>query len=398
MILFALATISPAVLILTAAFWGGFWAWLAAGFVTVIAFSLDRLTPEEIENADPAAEFPGSTYLLVALGLMHLALLPVSVWAVGGDSALNMVERGLIALSASMLFGQISHPVAHELIHKSPRALRVLGQVIYTSMLFGHHASAHLRVHHVNVGSSADPNSARLGEGFYGFAIRAWPEGFRAGLRAENRLRQGHAPWRHPYILYLSGAAAISVGCYSLAGIPGLSALLMINLYAQLQILMSDYVQHYGLRRHQLADGSLEPVGPQHSWNAPHWFTSAMTLNAPRHSDHHTAPSRPYPALQLDEEKMPCLPFSLPVMAGIALVPPFWRQVMDHRCARWQPVWRERQDPTARDISPAVLARAKYGSLHSGVLPELNHEEIHSDPVPDRQRDAAPRRRHNDGG
>ena len=364
-------------------------------YYRILAGQVDA--PEEIENADPAAEFPGSNRLLVALGVTHLALLPVSVWAVGGDSALSMVERGLVALAASMLFGQISHPVAHELIHKSPKTLRILGQFIYTSMLFGHHASAHLRVHHVNVGSSADPNSARLGEGFYSFAIRAWPGGFMAGLRTENRLRKGQRTWQHPYFLYVAGGLVMLIGSYVLAGIPGVSALVIINLYAQLQILMSDYVQHYGLERHQLADGSMEPVGPQHSWNAPHWFTSAMTLNAPRHSDHHTTPCRPYPGLQLDEEKMPCLPFSLPVMAGIALVPPIWRRVMDHRCVEWRPVWIDRKEPTARDISPAVLARAKSGSLHSGDLPELSHEELDTDPVPDHQRDITPRRRHNDG-
>ncbi|WP_367181384.1 alkane 1-monooxygenase [uncultured Roseovarius sp.] len=397
MTLFALATLSPTALIFAAVLWGGYWAWLAAGFVTILAFSLDRLAPEEIENADPSAEFPGNNRLLIVLGIVHLALLPACVWAVGGSSALSMTERGLIAVAVSMFFGQISHPVAHELIHKSGRALRLLGQLVYTSMLFGHHASAHLRVHHVNVGSSADPNSAPLGQGFYGFALRAWSAGFIAGLRAENHLRKGQAIWRHPYILYVSGASTILIGAFLLFGIPGLSALVMINLYAQLQILMSDYVQHYGLRRHQLANGKLEPVGPQHSWNAPHWFTSAMTLNAPRHSDHHTTPSRPYPALQLDEEKMPCLPFSLPVMAGIALVPPIWRRVMDPRCAQWQPVWIERPDPTARDISPAVLAHAKSGSLHAGVLPESDHEGMHPDPVFDHQRDITPRRRHNDG-
>jgi alkane 1-monooxygenase len=79
-------------------------------------------------------------------------------------------------------------------------------------------------------------------------------------------------------------------------------------------------------------------VGPQHSWNAPAWYSSAMMLNAPRHSDHHMRPSRAFPALKLTPGTMPMLPRSLPVMAVLALVPPLWRRVMDRRVARWQPV------------------------------------------------------------
>jgi len=99
---------------------------------------------------------------------------------------------------------------------------------------------------------------------------------------------------------------------------------------------MSDYVQHYGLRRTVGPDGRPEPVGPRHSWNAPHWFTSALMLNAPRHSDHHAHPSRPYPELTLPApDTAPTLPHSLPVMACLALWPSQWRRVMDPRARLW---------------------------------------------------------------
>ena len=65
-----------------------------------------------------------------------------------------------------------------------------------------------------------------------------------------------------------------------------------LGLHAQVQILLSDYVQHYGLRRAEV-QGRPVPVAAGHSWNAPHWFSSAFMLNAPRHSDHHAHPARP---------------------------------------------------------------------------------------------------------
>ncbi|MCZ4352100.1 alkane 1-monooxygenase [Roseovarius aestuarii] len=337
MTLFAIATITPAVLIILAAVFGGLWPFFAFGYMTVIVFTLDRLAAHNTENPDPEVEFPGARPLLALLGLGHFVALGISVWAVGGQAGIGITSQVLLGLASALAFGQIAHPVAHELIHKPNRFLRLMGRWIYTSLLVGHHASAHLRVHHVYVGSNSDPNSARLGEGFYRFALRAGIGSFRAGLRAESVLLQrGGKPWlTHPYLQYVGGGIAFILGAYVLAGVGGILCYVAMCSYAQMQILMSDYVQHYGLRRKVRPDGKLEPVGPQHSWNAPHWFSSAVTLNAPRHSDHHVTPSRDYPVLQLHPDNMPMLPYSLPVMAALCLVPPLWRRTMDHRARKW---------------------------------------------------------------
>ncbi|MDO5644030.1 MAG: fatty acid desaturase, partial [Paracoccus sp. (in: a-proteobacteria)] len=108
----------------------------------------------------------------------------------------------------------------------------------------------------------------------------------------------------------------------------------------------SDYVQHYGLGR-RVRDGRVEPVGPRHSWDAPHPFSSLAMVNAPRHSDHHAHPARPYPALRLDAGTRPMLPFSLPVMGAMALLPPVWRRVMDRRVMRMQALSEEGEEGDA---------------------------------------------------
>ena len=82
-------------------------------------------------------------------------------------------------------------------------------------------------------------------------------------------------------------------------GFSGLLAYLLLAVYAQLQLLLSDYVQHYGLRRREIeGEDDVEPVAPWHSWNSSHWFSGGLMLNAPRHSDHHMHPARPYPELR----------------------------------------------------------------------------------------------------
>ena len=89
--------------------------------------------------------------------------------------------------------------------------------------------------------------------------------------------------------------------------------------------------------RRRLPDGRLEPVGPRHSWNGGQWLSGHMMLNAPRHSDHHAHPARPYPALRLPGvEEAPRLPLPLPLACMVALVPPLWRRMMRPHLARWR--------------------------------------------------------------
>jgi alkane 1-monooxygenase len=337
MIRFAVASLVLVALLGAAALFGGGWAYAALAYVTVFVALMDRIGRVRPAAADDARAARFARDLTVTLALAHLAVLPLGVWAVAAAPWLDAGQRLALGLALGLFAGQVSHPNAHELIHAPGRVRRWLGVAVYVSLLFGHHVSAHLKVHHVHVATGADPNSAPAGRGFWRFLPRAWAGSFVAGLRAETAARARLVGRRrlHPHAVYCGGAALALALAAGLAGGAGVLVLLAVAGYAQVQILLADYVQHYGLCRRMRPDGRTEPAGPQHSWNAPHWYSSAMMLNAPRHSDHHLHPSRPFPALLLDPQLMPVLPHSLPVMAVIALVPPWWRRVMDRRAARW---------------------------------------------------------------
>ena len=338
MLWFALATTLPVALLSAAALLGGVWPVAALAYLTVLTFSLDLLIHGAVARRGADGEFPSGSALSVFLGLAHVPLLVLAVMALSGATGQGWGERLVGFVAFGMFFGQVSNANAHELIHRQARWPRRLGQLVYVSLLFGHHTSAHTRVHHVWVATPNDPNSPRPGEGFYRFWPRAWIGSFRAGLRAETALRARATPpppaWTHPYVGYVGGALATLALALWLFGPAGLLALIAITAYAQMQLLVSDYVQHYGLHRAILPNGRPEPVSPAHSWNAPHFFSSALMLNAPRHSDHHMHPLRPYPSLRLDSATMPVLPRSLPAMGALALCPPLWRRVMDPRVAR----------------------------------------------------------------
>jgi alkane 1-monooxygenase len=332
---FYAATLAPALLIGAAATAGGVWVWLALAWMTVAVALLDALAARRAAATEDGAEFPAGRRLSVALALAHAVLLPLGVAAVSGATGLGWAQRGGLFLALGLWLGQVSNANAHELIHRPSAGLRRLGVAVFVSLLFGHHASAHPKVHHRWVGSRRDPNTARRGESFYRFLPRAWRGSFRAGWRAEGdllRRRDGRTtPLRHPYAVYVGGGAACLTAA-ALAGWAALLAYLALCLHAQAQLLLSDYVQHYGLERLEDGNGRLEPVSAAHSWNAPHPASARMMLNAPRHSDHHAHPAREFGALTIPEDA-PLLPASLPAMGALALWPAMWRRVMDPRVA-----------------------------------------------------------------
>lgn len=337
MALFLLASLSPAILIAAGAVWGGVFPVVALLWMTVCVHLLDRvgLRLPPIENADIMAR-----RITTGLGLVHLGVMPVVVWGLVRLAETAPGQAVALGLAAGLYFGQVANANAHELIHAPGRVQRRLGAAVYSALLFGHHVSAHRLVHHVHVASDADPNSARGGEGFYRFWPRAWAGSFRAGLDAVNRqrARQDPAPlvWTHPYLGYAAGAVAALAVAAAIGGLSGVVVWCLVAGYAQMQLLLADYVQHYGLRRTRAPDGTLERAGVRHSWNAPHVYSRAMMLNAPHHSDHHMHPARVFPELRLDPAVMPVLPASLPVMAMVALVPTLWRRIMDPRVRAWR--------------------------------------------------------------
>ncbi|MDO5606249.1 MAG: alkane 1-monooxygenase [Paracoccus sp. (in: a-proteobacteria)] len=330
---FGTAAVLPAILLIWGALGGGWPLWLGFIWMAIAAPVADTVIARGFGDAPEGADFPLADAVSILLAMVHFALL-VAVLVAFGGAWLGMAERVALFLGAGMFFGQVSNSNAHELIHRSRRGLFRLGSAVYVSLLFGHHVSAHRLVHHVHVATAADPNSARLGEGFWHFLARAWPGSFRAGLMAE-QARARASGRMNPYVIWVGGAVVCVVAVTLILGLRVGADYVAICLYAQMQLMLSDYVQHYGLHR-ETRDGRTEPVGPRHSWDAPHPLSSLAMLNAPRHSDHHAHPSREYPALRLarDENPRPVLPYSLPVMGAIAMVPPLWRRMMDRRVAR----------------------------------------------------------------
>lgn len=332
---FAVASLIPPLLLVAGALAGGLWPLTGFLCMTFVLTLGDRIARHLGLQRAPLAQDVWTERLAQTIGALHFPFLAFAIFALSGRLDLDISGWILTFCGFGLWFGQVANSTAHELIHQSRRLSFRLGMWVYISLLYGHHTSAHRLVHHRFVATPDDPNSAAFGESFYAFATRAWPAEFQAGYEMENALRAGRDSRGislHPYTIYVAGGAFMLILFVTLFGFAGLLVYLLLCAHAQLQLLLCDYVQHYGLERKRTGMDDYEPFRPEHSWDAPDLLSGLMMLNAPRHADHHNHPTRPYPELVLSPEgRAPLLPASLPVMATVALVPPLWHQIMDHR-------------------------------------------------------------------
>ena len=100
---------------------------------------------------------------------------------------------------------------------------------------------------------------------------------------------------------------------------------------------ISNYLQHYGLRRVRLSNGRWEKIMPRHSWSSDWKFSNWMFFNMPRHADHHAMSSRHYPLLQTySAEESPVLPGTYSDMMSLVLRPKRWFETMDPLVDHWR--------------------------------------------------------------
>ena len=69
---------------------------------------------------------------------------------------------------------------------------------------------------------------------------------------------------------------------------------LVLGLLLQCTLEIINYVEHYALRRKEIAPGKYERVNVSNSCNSSHTLANIMQFQLPRHSDHHETGSKPY--------------------------------------------------------------------------------------------------------
>ncbi len=316
--------------------WSGMsnlFAWLPLMVLYGALPLLDLIIGRDRLNLDPgeSATFP-DVFIPVSTALVYFPVLAWSIWVVG-EFASEWSFLSLLGwtLSLGEIGGIAGINVAHELIHRRTRSLRVLGGLLLSSVLYPGFKIEHPRWHHVKVATPDDPSSAAKGTTVYGQVpramllntIRAWL------LAVDNAREKGRAwpwVWHELTVWWLLSSCLILLAAY-IAGITGVIVFVCQGLIAISLLEIINYIEHYGLRRKLVAEGRYEPPAISHSWNADFWLSNIILIQLQRHPDHHAHPGRTFSRLQ-SIEQAPQLPLGYAALSLIAFIPPLWRKLI----------------------------------------------------------------------
>ena len=299
---------------------------------------LDALLPGGQRSPAPWVSAAPPAYFRLVLRsyvLLHLAL--IGAGCLAAARADWLVAAG-IAFTVGFVTGSQGITFAHELGHSKSRLDRTLAWVLMTSVCYGHFMVEHYRGHHPRAATLDDPASARFGESLYRFLPRTLAGSFASGWQLEaQRLRQFRSTWWRSPLVWSSAVSvlmlAMPVLLWPAATAVKVAAFLAAqSIVAFLLLEVVNYIEHYGLQRATIGEGSKarrEAFGIAHAWNADHLVSNSMLANLQRHSDHHMHAWKPYPALALLPG--PQLPAGYPGCIALALVPPLWFSVIHPR-------------------------------------------------------------------
>lgn len=316
----------------------GYWSFFAPAIAFVAIPIFEQILPrkkqnhtEEIESSKRSNRF--FDFLLYINLPIQFCLLFYFLYIVTYEN-LTGVELFGKTISMGIGCGILGINVAHELGHRTKKYEQVMAKTLLLSSLYMHFFIEHNRGHHKNIGTPIDPASSKLNEPIYLFWFRSiWGSYFSALNLEKLRLeRLGLKVWSlKNEMLQVCILEVLFIA--SIAIIFGPFTVLYFLAAAAVGILLLEtvnYIEHYGLRRCEVEPGLYEKVKPTHSWNSEHILGRLMLYELTRHSDHHFKANRKFQILRYFEES-PQLPLGYPASMVVAMVPPLWFFIMNHR-------------------------------------------------------------------
>ena len=323
-------------LLVCASLWGGWWI-VIPGVFFMAAEHFDKFFGLGERNIDPRATHEKQLFLYKLSLWLWATLWPVTfvfaLWQVLVSDHLATWEIALMAAALATV-GQSIFIVGHELVHRRAAWERWLGELLLSSASYPHYATEHIYMHHPLVCTPGDPGSAPKGVSLWQYLPRelwsniagAWR--FERTRLARRRLPAWHYTnsfWR--YFLQTAGWYALILW---MGGPWAVLVYVLLCFGVVFTMKVSNYVQHYGLRRIRLAGGRYETVKARHAWSADYKFSNWLYYNMQRHADHHAATNRRYPLLQHHgSDQSPQLPGSYGQMGSLAMSPKRWFETMD---------------------------------------------------------------------
>jgi len=263
--------------------------------------------------------------------LLQFAVLGWMLWEIRAGRLVWNDAIGL-GLALGLATGGVGITDAHELVHRRAWWERFLGQALLASVTYHHFYIEHVFGHHRRAGTPADSVTARRSESLYQFMPRAVIGSFVSawGLESERLRRVGGSPWswRNRVLAGVAVEAGLYAAIVVFAGWLGVAFFLAQSALAIFLLEATNYIEHYGLERRELAPGVYERYGAEHAWDSRFRFSNWLLFNLPNHASHHLHPGRRHDEL-VYEAKAPRLPVGYPLAVVLAALPPLWFRIVD---------------------------------------------------------------------
>jgi alkane 1-monooxygenase len=336
-------------LVITSGYLGGWWTFSVPVFSLVVhPLAVIILNQRANDDHHDHNKYPALVYRMVALVFVPV-LLAVTTWAVINSPGFSPVERAGLCLSVGIVNAILGFTLAHEFVHSRWLPEKIAGQLLLAQNNYPHYGIEHIAGHHVYACTPKDPHTAQLGESIYRFLVRTLPQTLRNAWEIERVRLQRR---KHPVIsrhnrmikmitLQLSVNAVIIVAFGWLA-----FAFFIVQSFIAIIILnITEYLQHYGLLRKEIADGRFEKVTAIHAWASARNEDGLSLFKLDNHADHHIHPSHPYEQL-VHLHESPEQPTGYSGMMWLALVPPLWFRVMNKRIISYHLKTSMHEDPS----------------------------------------------------
>jgi alkane 1-monooxygenase len=313
-----------------------FWIPLAAvhGLIPL----LDILLGKD-DHAAVAGGTPVINKLLPALCLPAWYAVLLSACYLISVGNMSTFEICGMVLSLGALGAVLAINPAHELIHRNTSLERNLGGLLLAGVCYGAFKVEHVRGHHLHAATAKDTASAKQGDNIFAFTLRSMFGTISNAHRLEHQRlnRLGLRPtamqwWFKNEIVRWNAVSLLLAVAVSLAfGWLALAVFLLASLGAIFELEVINFIEHYGLTRQAISGtNKFEPVQEHHSWNTNTLASNVFLFNLQRHSDHHAHAGKDY--LHLSSiSSAPQMPYGYSIMFLVALCPPAWRKLMDHR-------------------------------------------------------------------
>jgi len=336
-------------------------AWIVFGGVTFLDYYLkhDLQNPTKEEQRKMKKEFKYKIPIIITIALDWISL----IWGVreivyGDHGYLN--KFGL--LFAISVFQGSSINISHEINHKLSNWERILGTFNLAKNFYSHFLIEHNEGHHKMVATPTDPATSKFGQTLYEFYPQSINGGYISAWQIENRLckeKYGTAfTPKNKMIYFTVSNLLIPASLWFLFNWRVMAIQLIIGVTSVFYLEAINYIEHYGLERKQLADGSFENVNIRHSWNAPHRFSNYILFKLQRHSDHHENALKPYQTL-CSYDDSPLLPSGYAACLLLSFFPKFWFEIMNPLVE----VYKKGEKPSAELLqrSEALMGKFVFG-------------------------------------